>query len=306
MNRRSHKSGRGWLTVAAVLVVAVLVAAGCGGGGPTPQVIYIPLGSSPSPPIVHVTPTPGTAPTDTVAPTPTDTQVPTPTAPPTPTPTPTPGALSIASVKVTDAGSSPSCGSWTVEFAKPVVSGVQTADTMNAAITDKVTAFITDFKSKLASGGGAGPCSLKGGYQVSLSSSSLIGISFSEVIYLGGASTGTVAGSINFSVSSGATVALADLMTSPAAGSAALSTQSRALLPAALMGDVDTGAINAGTTPDMANFEKAWAFTSAGLKLTFQELQVASAVSGTPSVVIPWASLKSVINPSGPAGPLVA
>jgi Protein of unknown function (DUF3298). len=56
----------------------------------------------------------------------------------------------------------------------------------------------------------------------------------------------------------------------------------------------------------MANFEKAWAFTSAGLKVTFQELQVASAVSGTPSVVIPWASLKSVINPSGPAGPFVA
>jgi hypothetical protein len=302
VNRRSAKSGRGWLTVAAVLVTAVLVAAGCGGAGPTPQVIYIPLGSSPSPSLTQVNSTAVPTPADTEAATPTDTQAPTPTAPP----TPTPGALSIASVKVTDGGSSPPCGNWTVEFAKPVVSGVQTADTMNAAITDKVTAFITDFKSKLASGGGAGPCSLKGGYQVGLSSSSLIGISFSEVIYLGGASTGTVAGSINFSVSSGATVALADLMTTPAAGAAALSTQSRALLPAALMGDVDAGAINAGTTPDMANFEKAWAFTSSGLKLTFQELQVASAVSGTPSIVIPWASLKSVINPSGPAGPFVA
>jgi len=302
MNRRSRKSGQGWLIVAAALVVAVLVAAGCGGGGPTPQVIYIPLGSSPSPSLTQVKSTAVPTPADTVAPTPTDTQAPTPTAPP----TPTPGSLSIASVKVTDGGSSSPCGSWTVEFAKPVVSGVQTADTMNAAITDKVTAFITDFKSKLASGGGAGPCSLKGGYQVGLSSSSLIGISFSEVIYLGGASTGMVAGSINFSVSSGATVALADLMTTPAAGAAALSTQSRALLPAALIGDIDAGAINAGTTPDMANFEKAWAFTSAGLKLTFQELQVASAVSGTPSVVIPWASLKSVVNPSGPAGPFVA
>jgi hypothetical protein len=177
---------------------------------------------------------------------------------------------------------------------------------MNAAITAKVAAFITDFKSQMASGGGAGPCSLKGGYQEGISSSALIGISFSEVIYLGGASTGMVAGSINFIVSSGATVALTDLLTTPAAGAAALSTQSRALLPAALMGDVDASAINAGTTPVMANFEKAWAFTSAGLKVTFQELQVASAVSGTPSVVIPWASLKSVINPSGPAGPFVA
>jgi hypothetical protein len=288
--------------MAAVLVAVVLAAAGCGGSGPTAQVIYIPLGSSPSPSLTHVNPTVVPTPADTEALTPADTEAPTPTAPP----KPTSGQPSIASVKVTESGSSPSCGSWTVEFAKPVVSGVPTADTMNSAIADKVTAFINDFKSKVASGGGAGPCSLKGGYQVGMSSSTLIGISFSEVIYLGGASTGTVAGSINFTVSSGATVALADLMTSPAAGAAVLSTQSRALLPAALIGDVDAGAINAGTTPVMANFEKAWAFTSAGLELTFQEFQVASAVSGTPSVVIPWASLKSVINPSGPAGPFVA
>lgn len=297
MNRRSAKSGLGWLAIA-----AALVAAGCGGSGPTPQVIYIPLGSSPSPSLAHVNPTTVPTPTGTEVPTPTGTEASTPTAPP----QSTPGSPSIASVKVTDGGSSPLCGSWTVDFAKPVVSGVSSADTMNAAITAKVAAFITDFKSQMASGGGAGPCSLKGGYQEGISSSALIGISFSEVIYLGGASTGMVAGSINFIVSSGATVALTDLLTTPAAGAAVLSTQSRALLPAALMGDVDASAINAGTTPVMANFEKAWAFTSAGLKVTFQELQVASAVSGTPSVVIPWASLKSVINPSGPAGPFVA
>jgi hypothetical protein len=300
MNRRSAKPGLGWLAIA-----AALVAAGCGGGGPTPKVVYIPLGSSASPSLAHVNPTTAPpTPTDTEAPTPTGTEASTLTAPP--PAQPTPGTPSIASVKVTDGGSSPQCGNWTVEFAKPVVSGVPRADTMNAAITARVAAFIADFKSQMASGGGAGPCSLKGGYQVGVSSSTLIGISFSEEIYLGGASTGTVAGSINFIVSSGTTVALTDLLTTPAAGAAALSTQSRALLPAALIGDVDATAINAGTTPVMANFEKAWAFTSAGLRVTFQELQVASAVSGTPSVVIPWASLKSVINPSGPAGPFVA
>jgi hypothetical protein len=297
MNRRSAKSGLGWLAIA-----AALVAAGCGGSGPTPRVIYIPLGSSASPSLVRATPPAVSTPTNTEAPTPTDTGKPTPTAPP----QSTPGAPSIASVKVTDGGSSPQCGNWTVEFAKPVVSGVPSADTMNAAITAKVAAFINDFKSQMAAGGGAGPCSLKGGYQEGITSSALIGISFSEVIYLGGASTGMVAGSINFIVSSGATVALTDLLTAPDAGAAALSTQSRALLPAALIGDVDAAAINAGTMPVMANFEKAWAFTSAGLKVTFQELQVASAVSGTPSVVIPWASLKSVINPSGPAGAFVS
>ncbi len=177
---------------------------------------------------------------------------------------------------------------------------------MNSAITAKVTGFIDDFKSKISSGGGAGPCTLNGGFQLGSNSSTVIGITFIEEVYLGGASTSTIAGSINFLVSSGATVALADLFTTADAGAAALSTQSRTLLPAALMGDVDTTAINAGTTPAISSFDKAWAFTPSGLRLTFQELQVASAASGTPSIVIPWAALKSVINPSGPAGPFVA
>jgi hypothetical protein len=177
---------------------------------------------------------------------------------------------------------------------------------MNAAITAKITGFIDDFKSKMSSGGGAGPCTLNGGFQLGSNSSTVIGITFSEEVYLGGATASTIAGSIDFIVSSGATVALADLFTTPAAGAAALSTQSRALLPAALMGDVDVGAINGGTTPVMSNFDTAWIFTSTGLRLTFQQYQVASGASGTPAIVIPWAALKSVINPSGPAGPFVA
>jgi hypothetical protein len=299
MNRRSARLGLGSFAIA-----AALAAAGCGGSSATPQIIYVPRSAAPTPPIVYITPSAVTTPAGGEASTPADTSGPSAVA--SPKPTPTLAGATIASVKVTDSGTSPQCGNWTVSFAEPVASGVLTAATMNAAITAKVTGFIDDFKSKMSSGGGAGPCSLNGGFQLGSNSSTVIGITFSEVVYLGGASTGTVAGSINFLVASGATVALADLFTTPDAGAAGLSTQSRALLPAALMGDVDTAAINVGTAPAISSFDKAWAFTSSGLRLTFQELQVASAASGTPSIVIPWASLKSVINPSGPAGPFVA
>ena len=291
------------LSLGAFAIAAALVAAGCGGSGPTPPIIYVTPSTAPSGSIANVNPS-AVPPPPAGASTPADTSGP--TTPGTPAPTPTLAGATIASVKVTDSGTSTQCGNWTVTFAKPVASGIPTAATINSAITAKVTGFIDDFKAKTSSGGGAGPCTLDGGFQLGSNSSTVIGITFSQEVYLGGASTSTIAGSINFLVSSGATVALADLFTTADAGAAALSTQSRTLLPGALMGDVDTSAINAGTTPAISSFDKAWAFTSAGLRLTFQELQVASAASGTPSIVIPWAALKSAINPSGPAGPFVA
>jgi hypothetical protein len=88
-------------------------------------------------------------------------------------------------------------------------------------------------------------------------------------------------------------------------GPAALSTQSRQLLTA-LLGPrgVDASFIDPGTTPLLSNFDTAWAFRKEGLEVTFQQYTVAPGSEGTPTIVIPWASLKSVINPSGPAGPL--
>ncbi len=298
MNRHSAR-----LSLGALAIVAALAAAGCGGHGPTPQVIYVTPGTSASPSLAGGASPAASTPGATDGSTPADSSAPTPASS---TPTPSLAVATITSVKVTETGNSAQCGNWTVSFAEPVVSGIPTAATMNAAISAKVTAFIDDFKSKMASGGGAGPCSLDGGFQLGSNSSAVIGIMFSEEVYLGGASTGTIAGSIDFVVASGATVALADLFTTSGAGAALLSAQSRALLPAALMGDVDTPAIDAGTPAVMSSFDSAWAFTSSGLRLTFQQFTVASGASGTPSIVIPWASLKSVINPTGPAGPFVA
>jgi hypothetical protein len=289
MNRRSAGFGLGCLVIVAALAVT---ACGPGATFPVPNVTSAATLSSIG---VDVTPTPGSTPTDAVAPTPTV---------PAPTPTPAPAVPSITITKITESGNAAGCGNWTISFEKPVVSGVPTAATMNAAIAAKVNAFINDFKAQLSSGG-PGPCDLTGRASVTLNSDGLIGISFNESSYTGGAHPATIAGSINLIVSSGATVSMGQLFIGTSAP-AVLSTQSRLLLTALLGPDgVDASFIDPGTTPLMSSFDTAWAFRKEGLEVTFQQYEVAPGVEGTPTIVIPWASLKSVIDPSGPAGPLV-
>jgi hypothetical protein len=292
---------------------AALAASGCGQAA-TPTVIFItpPPQATPTltfipfePPTDEAT-EPGAA-TDTATPaaTATATAVPTPTPTPGPTASPTgvPALALIASTTVTDSGNSAQCGAWHVTFKKPVVSGVSGAVAINAAVTAKVTGYINDFKAQLPHGGGAGPCSLDGTYSIGLNSKTLLSIRFTIVEALGGASVGTLAGGLNFGVADGVTIALADLFANAAAGAGALSTQSRALLLAKLGPDgVDASYIDPGTTAAMSNFDKAWVFTTAGLEVTFAEVQVAPAVEGTPTITIPWASIKAVLAPNGPAG----
>jgi hypothetical protein len=214
-----------------------------------------------------------------------------------------PALASIVTTTVTDGGSSIQCGAWHITYKKPVVSGVSGAGPINTAISAKVTGYINDFKGQLPLGGGAGPCSLEGNYSIGMNSSTLLSIRFSMVEALGGASVGTTAGSLDFGVADGATIALASLFTGDAAGASALSTQTRTLLLAKLGPDgVDSSYIDPGTTPVMSNFDKAWVFTTAGLEITFAEVQVAPAVEGTPAVTIPWASIKGVLKANGPAG----
>jgi hypothetical protein len=116
-----------------------------------------------------------------------------------------------------------------------------------------------------------------------------------------GAHPGTLYAGLNFRVSDGSSIALESLFTDAAAGLNVLSTRSRALLTAQLGADGDPTSINDGTTPVAANFNEAWAFTAAGLEITFQQYQVGPYAIGAPVVVVPWSDLASVVAPAGPA-----
>jgi len=291
------RAARFWAS-AGLLAATVLVASGCRLSSPTPELIY-----------VIDTPTPGPVATATLpaGPTATPTATPEPTpAGPTASPTGVPVIAAITTVTVTDSGTSPQCGAWKVTFKKPSVADVSGADAINTRVTDLVKNYIAEFKGQLSMGGGSGPCTLDGKFTVGLVSNKLLSVGYQISEYLGGASVGMKVGSQSFGVADGAPFALADLFTTEAAGAAVLSTQSRALLSALLGPSADIGWINTGTTPFISNFAQSWVFRSAGLEIAFPQIQVASAAEGTPTILIPWAALKSVLKPNGPAGQFAA
>jgi hypothetical protein len=278
--------------ILAVSLAALTVAAwGCGGEAATP-------------PIVYVTPSPGA----TETPLPSETVEPLPDGSPSPTITSAPGAATLTKAKVTRTGSTGTCVNWNATIMKPVVGGIpeEAADAVNAVLDDKVTEAIDAFETVMGyGGGGSGPCTLTGDYSVAYSSTTLLSLRLTFVQYTGGASASTIAGSASFRTD-GTPIELADLFTSPSAGAAKLSAESRTRLLAALGSQgVDADWVNPGTLPQISSFDSAWAFTGSGLELTFQEVSVAPHALGTPRIVIPWSSLAGVLDPNGPAAEFI-
>lgn len=289
-----------FLVCAAVLVVA----SACGGSSATPQKIYVIDTRAPS------TAT-ATAPAETYSePTAEDTATPTdsPTATPsgssaTASPTAVTNVATITTKVVTGSGTSAQCGAWKFSFKEPVVAGVSGATAINTSIAAKVQAYIDAFKAQLSQGGGAGPCTLDGQFATGTNSKTVLSLGLTVAEYLGGASSETLVGCLNYGVADGAPIALQDLFTTSAAGAGALSTQSRVQLKTLLGPSADVNWMNTGTAAVMTNFATSWVFLQTGLQITFPQLQVASAAEGTPRIVIAWSALKSVLKSNGPAAP---
>jgi len=73
-------------------------------------------------------------------------------------------------------------------------------------------------------------------------------------------------------------------------------------LKAALPG-VDLQLVDSGTAPKAENFA-VWNLNEHDFMITFPTYQVAPGAAGTPTVVIPYATLRPVIRPSGPLAKL--
>jgi hypothetical protein len=265
-SRRVHL---GVLGIAAALMV--LAAAGCGGSNATPPIIYI---------------TPKPAPI---------------TRNPNATPAPAPAIDSV--VIATTAPDS----RWTVTFKKPVVSGIPagTSGKIDDAIAAKVNGYISAFTSQQlpALANGAGPSTLEGDFTIALDTATIISLRFSVLTFVSGAAGPTgEAGSMSFNVASGATLNLSDLFTDPAAALPIITSKCKASLTAALGSDLKWPS---GSQP-LTFFDKAWAFTPAGLEFSWSQGAIASQASGTPSAVVAWADLKSVIKSDGPAAEFIA
>ncbi len=193
-------------------------------------------------------------------------------------------------------------GRWTLTFRKPVVAGgsSDTMTTINASIGTRVDGYISAFElsSLPVVATGDAPSSLSGDFSVAYASPSLLSLRFTVATYISGtASTSAIAGSLNFNVTTGSAIQFVDLFTSSGDALAVLKTQAHTLLSAKLGKDLVWPA-----TVTMADFQNAWVFTADGLELTWSQGAVASQAAGTPSIVIPWSALKTVIAPTGPAG----
>jgi hypothetical protein len=108
---------------------------------------------------------------------------------------------------------------------------------------------------------------------------------------------------INLDMSTGQRIAFDDLFADPDAALAVMSGAAQDQLVEELGLAYDRATVTDGTSPSRTNFIN-WALTAAGIKITFAQHQVATGFSGLPSVMVPWASLRSTMVQTGPVAKL--
>jgi hypothetical protein len=256
--------------LAVVALATALVAAGCGGSAATPAIIFI-------------TPPPATL---------------APGATPTPGPPPPEISSTVISTSAPD-------GRWTVIFKKPIVAAASSdaAGKMNDAITSKVTGYISTFTSGSlpAVASGTTPSTLDGNFSIAIDTSNVVSLRFTILTFVSGSAhpVGS-AGSLSFVVSTGATLGLDDIFSSTSDAVKILADKTHAALTASLGSELSwpNGA------SDIAFYDKAWAITAEGLEFTWAQGELSSMAAGTPSAVVSWPDLKSVLKADGPVAGL--
>ena len=103
----------------------------------------------------------------------------------------------------------------------------------------------------------------------------------------------------NYDLATGRRLALADLFAPGAPYLERLSELSRQLLLAQPDFDQLQDFVLPGTEPKVENFA-GWTLTDQDLVITFSEYQVAPYAMGMPHVSIPFASLRTLLDPAGP------
>jgi len=179
------------------------------------------------------------------------------------------------------------------------------AGPMNQDILDEVNTRIAVFVSGPAAVQQAPgkTNNLTGSYSVDLVSWDLVSLTLKWVDDTVPGYTATNIETLNYELDTGERLDLSQLFTDGQAALAIMSQQSQTQLHRILGSKYDPVIVEGGTAPVAASFNN-WALTSGGLKITFAESQVAPRTAGMPSVLIPWSSLTSVMQPNGPVARL--
>lgn len=146
----------------------------------------------------------------------------------------------------------------------------------------------------------AGPSELTATYSIALLTPELVSVRLLVSQYVSGAAhplDGVV--TLSYELSSGRELRLGDGFASTQRLLAILSSTARRDLKASLGGDYLPDVAGPGTRPAVENFA-SWALTGEGIEITFGEYQVGPYALGMPVVNVPWASLRSLVDPAGP------
>jgi hypothetical protein len=137
------------------------------------------------------------------------------------------------------------------------------------------------------------PSSFEIDYVIVIATPELLSLQLSIYSYTGGAHPNAQSRSINWDLRHERELALADLFTPGAAYGRILSDYSRRELARLDLGDPEW--LTRGTTFTQENYHR-WNPTRAGLRITFDQYQVAAYAQGSFEVVIPWPLLRSLMR----------
>ncbi len=196
----------------------------------------------------------------------------------------------------------------TYDIRYPVVSGIDAAvaaainDRLSREARDTVAAFSRDAIQAGPPLYQTGPSAGSQTFSVSLSRSNLLSIGELLSEYWTGAAHPFATLSTNtFDLTTGDEIQLADLFRPGTPWLKTLSTESRKRLRAVPGLELS---FRDGTAPKAGNF-LGWQLTTGGLKITFGEYQVGPYSEGMPAIVIPWSTLRPIMDLDGPVARLL-
>ncbi len=179
-------------------------------------------------------------------------------------------------------------------------------DSINADIRAAVGVIVDEFVIGVKDFGVPPPpladqkSALEGDYEVARLDDGLASVSVRvSRFYAGAAHPGAVLLTFTYDLDTGRRLALADLFAPGAPYLERLSELSRQLLLAQPGFDQVQDFVLPGTEPAAENFG-GWTLTDQDLVVTFSEYQVGPYAMGMPHVSIPFASLRTLLDPAGP------
>ena len=180
----------------------------------------------------------------------------------------------------------------------------------NQVVRAPVTMEVAGFKKAMAPEAGEEPrpegsmgSDLNVSYEVALAQDDLISVAFSiGSYYQGAAHPNTVTDVVNYDLKNGKPLKLADLFKPGAKYLQAIADYCIADLKkqAKDKGLLDEEIQN-GAAPQAKNYQ-SWTITKKGLGISFDAYQVGPYAAGPQYVLVPYSSLKDIINPEGPVG----